>query len=387
MESLRQLHRQDFPFRTRSDIAHNRTTIVGTVEGTEDPFSGKLFACKEFLRGYPDSKIEAIMKRVEAFRSVRHGHLVHIIGTYLFKEENCLAILMEPIADGNLKWYLYHQEENLQVRNEVSRWFNCLVNALAFLHGAGITHGAVDSTHILVNNQSVLLTCSTHSAPVFPVREYATVVRECHRRNSLLYHPPEGQLVDKRSDIFALGVVFIEMLVIGTQPQRCEEFKETFFRSYTEVYDPDEEDQFGMSVTATEWMKFFGRCPATLPWQSKIADLSADMLKNDYRERPHASDILLWWSRQSAASLPSTPCRCGQGESVQRPKGLEKTEERIAMAPTEGDSLPATSLGEKSGKPGKKLKAWKDNAVGLIKRALQIFCRFKRKSSLSAAKK
>ena len=118
------------------------------------------------------------------------------------------AIVMEPVAGMDLKWYLYGMKEAPQVREEISQWYGCLINALAFLHETGINHGEINPTHILISNNSVLLTCSTHSSSL----DYhiATTTTTITPRGSNMYRPPESFLylpAGSWSDIFSLGCV------------------------------------------------------------------------------------------------------------------------------------------------------------------------------------
>ncbi|KAN0098234.1 Protein kinase-like domain containing protein [Hyaloscypha variabilis] len=260
---------------------------------------------------------------------------------------------MEPVADMDLERFLDGTKKALQVPEEISQWFGCLINALAFLHEMDITQGEINPKHILISNNSVLLTCSTHYSSLFHNGATTKLPSSRAQIESDRYIPPEvtqGHSISRKSDIFSLGVVFIEMLVVGTQPQRDEEFSEIFFNPREEVWDSES--------VAKKWTDFFGQSPEKHPWQSKIAVLSAEMLSNDYRERLQAGDIRLWWSCQPSTSLPSTSCKCGLAASVKDPQSPTKTKEALEMARAKGYTLSVEFLSGKAEEPSIKTARW-----------------------------
>jgi serine/threonine protein kinase len=356
MEDIYYSHQKDFPFRRMSYLSTGHSSLVQVVEGTEEPIRGKLYACKELrVSSHFDKEAKRLEERVESFKSAHHDHIVRIVATYC--SEDRYAIVMEPVADTDLDWYLHNTElddteRSPQVREKISQWFGCLTNALAFLHEKNIIHGGINPTHILISNNSVLLTCSTHWPPP-SYHLFATAIY-VHLGKSDMYRSPEsimGHPMSRRSDIFALGVVFTEMLVVGTQPQRREEFRKTFF-------DPDAEIQDRERNLARKWMDFFGQLPGTLPWQSRIAVISAEMLRNDHRERPKAGDLRLWWSCQTSTSLPSTPCKCSLAASVKDQQSPAKTKEALEIARAEGYAMSVEFLSGKAEEPDIKTARW-----------------------------
>jgi len=168
-------------------------------------------------------------------------------------------------------------------------------------------------------------------------------------------------------------------MFVGTQPQKREEFRE--------IFDPYEEIRDGQSSVARKWMDFFGQLPETLPWHSTIAVLSADMLKNDYRERPRAGNIRLWWLCQPSTSLPSTPCKCSLAASAKDQQSPAKTKEALEMARAKGYTLSVEFLSGKAEEPGIKTARWgvKEAEQKKKRGLLQVSSVFRRSPSPSTS--
>jgi serine/threonine protein kinase len=339
----------DLSFQPLDYLAANGRSTIRKVEGTEEPFLGKVYACKELRLPKPYN--EKATRKVDSFKSVQHDHIVRIVATS-FSEHRC-TVIMEPVADTDLEVYLsQNTNEGPQERERISQWFGCLVDALAFLHGQNIVHGEINPTHILIGNNSVFLTCSAHSS-IWARVERETTTRLRHSSYKLdLYEAPEtskGYPI-RPSDIFSLGAVFIDMLVSSTQCHRRQELREVFMNSF------DHGERTG--DIAQDWMDFFGKAPEPLPWHSNLAVLCANMLRSNPSERAPAGDVRSWWSCQHSNSLPSSPCKCILPANVHDHSSPSNIKEGLETACHEGYTLTAEFLTGKSEDPVSKTARW-----------------------------
>ncbi len=60
------------------------------------------------------------------------------------------------IADGNLEQRL-QTADIPEVRRNISQWFRCLINVIAYVHELGIRHGDIKPANILIKGRDVLL--------------------------------------------------------------------------------------------------------------------------------------------------------------------------------------------------------------------------------------
>ena len=120
-------------------------------------------------------------------------------------------------ADMNLRDYL--QPGNYPNK----RWLGCLLGVVCHIHNLEILHGAIKPENILIKERRVLLTDFGLSQ-----RGVGTMVQ---RRNSQkpVYEnwAPEvkDKGISKEGDIFSLGTVFLEMLIVLEYPHKFESLK------------------------------------------------------------------------------------------------------------------------------------------------------------------
>ncbi|KAF2650925.1 kinase-like protein [Lophiostoma macrostomum CBS 122681] len=356
-----------FPFQPSTYLSANGRSYVRKVEGIEEPFLGKVYACKELsLPKYYSNEGEKLMERVNSFKSIRNDHIVQIVATH--RSGGRYNIVMEPVADGDLKQYLWLGTERSPPDQEnISSWFGCLIDAVTFLHDQNIVHSRINPSHILISNNSVLLTCSTlepglkpnssgHSSLVTRRSTGTTTASSRPTPRKLdFYYPLEASIgfrISEETDIFSLGVVFIEMLVLGAQYQRCHEFKDVFIDA-----DRDAKKDWTESVVARDWMDFFGQTPEPLPWQSNVAILCAKML-SEMDERPVANDIRLWWSLQPASRLPASSCKCSLSASMSNQPSATRIKEALELAVAKNYTMSKEFLKGKAEDPVVETARW-----------------------------
>ncbi len=159
------------------------------------------------------------LEELEIAKSRRHRHIVSIVTTYeeidLLKR-SC-GIIMEPVADCSLKEYMSHLGDSCMSDPQEGRliqgkWFGCLASALAFLHAQEICHMNINPSNILVKNSDIFLTefgISNHFKNLN--------INGATGPENPTYRAPEvdsHQLQSLKADVFSLGCIFLEMLII-----------------------------------------------------------------------------------------------------------------------------------------------------------------------------
>ena len=188
------------------------------------------------------------MKEMDVLKKLKHHHIVKLIGTYtqypylgllLWPVARCdLALVLEFIemaglfdqsqskapqaeADGFLEKLAEH---NLTIEvlweivgvQDKRIWssFGCLTRALAYLHENNIRHKDIKPSNILLSRDGIWIT-DFGSAKDFTAD--LTSTSESRERGTLRYCAPEVfsyQESGRSADIFSLGCVFLEMVIV-----------------------------------------------------------------------------------------------------------------------------------------------------------------------------
>ncbi|KAF2120348.1 kinase-like domain-containing protein, partial [Lophiotrema nucula] len=158
---------------------------------------------------------------------------VTILGSGGFGEvDKYMGLLMTPIADMDLSTYL--ADAGPSNRAELRTFFGCLAQGLKFLHERNVRHKDIKPSNVLIHQGSVLFTDfglsfdfseACHSTTISIVngmtpRYCAPEVAESEPRNT-------------SSDIWSLGIVFLEMLVV-LKSHTVESMREYFRERGTE---------------------------------------------------------------------------------------------------------------------------------------------------------
>ncbi|GBG82420.1 hypothetical protein CBR_g34796 [Chara braunii] len=168
---------------------------------------------------------------VDKLTSLKHPHLLRFLG--VCNEQNCL--IYEPMANGSVKDCVSPQEGSGAAAARLP-WFDRLrimsevAQALFFLHadtsatGRPIIHGCINPSNILLDKDFVSKISSIDS--VITLRQQAEIGQTPGIRlplgTSIEHIAPEyfsKRKCDEKTDVFALGVTFLEMLTgrLGSQ--------------------------------------------------------------------------------------------------------------------------------------------------------------------------
>ena len=193
------------------------------------------------------------LKEIEILKKLRHHHIVTLVGTYT--HQRLLGILIWPVAQCDLSTVLdyldvYGRNRDLaqedaflddirrlelgveELRHIVGDqdqriWssFGCLTGAISYLHDNSIRHKDIKPSNILLSRDGIWLT-DFGNARDFSAELASTT--EGGGRGTLKYCAPEVASYGKNSrsaDIFSLGCVFLEIMVVLTKNHTLEDLR------------------------------------------------------------------------------------------------------------------------------------------------------------------
>lgn len=188
---------------------------MGVVYLARDPLIGRLVALKTFRIGYSvrDQELEQFrarfMREAQSAGILSHPGIVTIHDVVEHGDEGLAFIAMEYIRGTNLKQVLQSGEPMSMLR--ISDIISQVADALDYAHSQGVIHRDVKPANILLT--------ADHRVKItdFGIARLNTsnLTQEGQLLGTPNYMAPEqiqGREVDHRADLFALGVVFYEML-------------------------------------------------------------------------------------------------------------------------------------------------------------------------------
>lgn len=225
-------------FADDGELAFRRERILGqggsgVVDLVYSRLSCKAYARKLIPRGKTfkkdQQKLLDFENELATLKRLSHHHLVEVIGSYTDKK--FVALIMSPVADCNLKEYLFLEPFDEPRRRNLRTFFGCLSAALLFLHEHKIRHKDIKPQNILVKDDGVLFTdfgtaldwtdldhSTTQNTRTGWTPGYcAPEVVNCEPRNS-------------SADIWSLACVFFEMATV-LKKQTLHAMK-AFFQSH-----------------------------------------------------------------------------------------------------------------------------------------------------------
>ncbi|WP_020560366.1 serine/threonine protein kinase [Thiofilum flexile] len=161
-----------------------------------------------------EAHFEAFLELVAKLKALHHQGVVTILQAHASTQG--IYVVMEYVEGVTLKDWL--RDEPLPALEQRLAWYQKIVEAVNVLHQAGIVHGDLKSSNIMIrsNNQPVLLDFGLDGQLL---RE-AGALAEGEIYGTPYYVSPElimGDPLDQQADIYALGVLFYEILT-GQKP-------------------------------------------------------------------------------------------------------------------------------------------------------------------------
>ncbi|KAL8793110.1 MAG: hypothetical protein Q9195_004316 [Heterodermia aff. obscurata] len=204
--------------RRRLGVGSQGTTVVDKVVSKA---TGKVYARKRIHRrkmfGYDTNAQKVYENELETLKKVAdHEHLIKVRATYTDKKH--LVMLLQPVADENLKEYMTRKpldesDSSVEERARLRTYFGCLAHTIQILHDSEILHKDIKPENILLKSGHVIL---TDFGTAFDWSKTGQSMTQSNAKDfrTPRYQSPEAALgmFHRSSDIWSLGVVFLEMV-------------------------------------------------------------------------------------------------------------------------------------------------------------------------------
>jgi serine/threonine protein kinase len=255
-----------------------------TVEMVKDITTGRTFAHKLF-RKYRGPNLGKFKQEVEneimiMRRLSSHPHIIRLFATYSCGRD--FGLILTPVADsGDLATYLLGISDSgnpltAEQSAVLVRAYGCLASGLAYIHQHTIRHKDIKPQNILVHQGRVIYTdfgiafdgsyldntTTTGPPNAFTRRYCAPEVASWAKRN-------------RKSDIFSLGCVYIELLTV---------LEPSF---YTELL----EAPIYFEIARELRINLNDKCTHASHWNSLVS-VCLDMMEPDIDQRIDISELL-----------------------------------------------------------------------------------------------
>lgn len=177
----------------------------------------RYYARKRVLRGRDSERSReaqrTLIGELSHLKQLSHRHLVKIITSYTDPEY--ISYIMEPVAELDLERLLAMRGDiapEYQYQSVLRRFFGCLAGAINYLHQSKIRHRDITARNILIYRDEVYI--SDFGSAYNWSNRSVSATRHHYTPVSPDYQAPEiakREERDSKSDMFSLGVVFLEM--------------------------------------------------------------------------------------------------------------------------------------------------------------------------------
>lgn len=227
---------------------------------------------------------KALKTEVEIMKRLNHPHIVRFVGEYT--TDHSLSILMTPSADFDLDYLMGTDAKDVDTQT-VSQWFNCLVSSVEYLHSHSIKHQDIKPSNILIRGNTIFL-ADFGVAKTFSEIDSTTSTSGNMTRKYCSPETAHEGYRGRKSDIFSLGCVFLEMLSFLLQDG------ETSFLDYQWKNFVGDGVFHENLTSAKQWLDMLLAKAAN---RSREVDLSEviksckNMMEIDPRDRPSAIEL------------------------------------------------------------------------------------------------
>lgn len=270
--------RAAIPFTHKAWLGHGSSAVIELVSKNS---TKELYALKTFKR-YLGRNFDAFHRGFQnevcvTQRLSAHKHIVSVCQTYKWGRQ--LSILLSPAAsDGDLGAYIaeiFGTGMLKEQRKVLNRAFGCLASGLAYMHRQKIRHKDIKPQNILIHQGSVLYTDFGIS---FDADDNDTTTIGIIGAFTRRYCAPEVQdhtRRDRKSDVYSLGCVFVEMLDV-LEPQLGLRYMDNL--PYFEKLDQVRER--------------LNECEPRKGTKGELLRISHDMLEPDFAKRIDTYSVL-----------------------------------------------------------------------------------------------
>jgi serine/threonine protein kinase len=207
------------PFHYIGKLGVGASAVVDIVE---DSTNGRTFAQKVFRPYCGHNKFfkEAFKNEVDIIKRLHsHAHIIQVYWSYTCGRE--FGMLLTPVAsDKDLAAYLLNIQDTgkghtPEQRTILLRGFGCLASGLAHIHRHTIRHKDIKPQNILVHNGRMIYT--DFGIALDASEQQGTTTTGLSESFTMRYCAPEvanHEPRNRKSDVFSLGCVFMEMMVL-----------------------------------------------------------------------------------------------------------------------------------------------------------------------------
>ena len=193
-----------------SHVQHLGHGTYGVVDEVECRSTQDHFARKMFLKWKAGDKHQPThLREIEMLRKLNHPNIARFVAAYF--EKQTLNMLMQPVADCDLKDFLADPPRWSSKGHVIQRWFYSLASAVSYMHAASCRHKDIKPANILISGDDVLLSD-------FGIARDFSAGSSASQDGGLMtlkYCAPEIAKRARRgrkADIFSLGCVFAELI-------------------------------------------------------------------------------------------------------------------------------------------------------------------------------
>jgi hypothetical protein len=212
----------------RGTLGRGRT---GEVEEVVVPGFGIALARKRIF--IPRIKVSGTLEKmeirseIENLRSLDHKHIVKAMGCY---QEPCgrnsayFYVLLFPAGENDLQIFLQETcksatgADRTTFSSWIESWFICLTSALAYIHYQGIHHEDIKPANIIHRGSIIYFTDFSSSRRIRSWEQTSTdspaAVTRLFAAPEALYEGSKRLRHGSKTDVYSLGLVFIEMLTV-----------------------------------------------------------------------------------------------------------------------------------------------------------------------------
>jgi serine/threonine protein kinase len=290
------------PYSTVDEVQHRQTGLICARKTIH--YSGK--------RG-----LESLVAEVEIMKKLNHPHIVQFVDSYEY--QHSISILMTPSADFDLGHFLEtHPGVSDPCMDIMQQWFNCLVSTVHYMHSNFIKHQDIKPSNILIQGRSIYL-ADFGVAKEFVDLESTTSTSGNMTRQYCSPETARKGCRGRRSDIFSLGCVFVEMLsfLFDGELGVFKSFQNTHF-----IGDGTFQENL---VAMEDWMRYLYANPAltSRPYLQNVLDACKMMLQEDSSVRPSARDLMNILTPGECCFFPGESPRSRDEKSYRAPPQIE----------------------------------------------------------------
>ena len=256
--------------------------------------TGAVYARKHIhLRGRYGVTIteKQVRKEVSIMQRLHHRHIASVLFYSKDDDGESFNLFMLPVADCNLQTYLEDciaSKFERRKTKQITHWFGCLLDALAYAHLEGVIHRDIKPSNILIKDSQPYLSDFGLAKDTAGSDDRSSAGDEVH--GTMAYRAPELMPKVKRNeftDIFSLGCTYSEMLTVTENITLKEYFDKRRYRGFRECL-----------AEVNEWLEDL-RAKSSSKLTNTLVDEIMEMIAVDPKDRPAA--------RKSANNLKYEP--------------------------------------------------------------------------------